>query len=459
MLTHFHTVMLAFSLLLPASRALAEAENPEPARYSVEQLQQDFRFMQDLLVKTHPDPAHSISAQQLGLAYKNIEAQLREPMTRDEAWRVLATLNPLFADAHLLVGQADWLGQIAAHLKAGGTLFPYEVQIDAMGEVHIRSELGGATGPMAGVRIDQINGIPARAIANELMARMHGDTLEFRANLLSQRWWFFYWKMYGESASYDFLLAKSDGVVHAHIPASVATPALVKDNAVFDKQFKIELLSDRTALLTVNTFYWPDKALYLDFMRRAFAALRDAKVATLLIDIRGNGGGNDDMWIDGVLRYIADQPYRWASRYRKKVIQGRQSQTEKVGDVITGVVDTWIKPELDHPLHFSGKSYLLVGRGTYSSSILLSNVMQDFGFGKVVGGGYARTSQSGGTQSTTLPNTGLVISVPRFILERPSGRAEPVLVRPDIVLKDDPTDNRAMVDALRVQIGASMRQD
>lgn len=444
----FSAVLLALSLLLPAAPSLAE-----PDRYSAEQLRHDFRVLRDVIARTHPDPAHSVPAGRLAQAYMDIEAQLRAPMTRDEAWRLLATLNPLFADAHLLVGQPDWTGQSAAHLKAGGTLFPYEVQVDAAGDVRIRSELGGAASPWAGARIDKINGVPARDIASGLMARMHGDTPEFRAHLLSQRWWFFFWKMHGESTSYDLLLSASGASTRLLKPASGATPVLLSDEADFDKQFKFELLADGTALLTINNFHWPDKARYLDFTRRAFAALRDAQAPTLLIDIRGNGGGNDDMWIDGILRYIADKPYRWASGYRKKVIQGRESETEKVGDVIAGAVDKWVQPELGHPLRFSGQTYLLVGRSTYSSAILFANVVQDFGFGKVVGGGYARSSQSGGTQRAALPNTGLIVSAPRLILHRPSGAAEPALLRPDIVMNDDPFDGRAMVDALRTRTG------
>ena len=75
--------------------------------------------------------------------------------------------------------------------------------------------------------------------------------------------------------------------------------------------------------------------------------------------------------------------------------------------------------------------------------------MQDFGFGKVVGAaGQARTRQSGGTQNFVLPNSGLVLGVPRLLFQRPSGAATPVLLQPDIVLPDNPYDARALVDAV-----------
>lgn len=92
---------------------------------------------------------------------------------------------------------------------------------------------------------------------------------------------------------------------------------------------------------------------------------------------------------------------------------------------------------------------MLVGRITYSSAVLFSNVVQDFGFGQLAGaGGYARTRQTGGVQYVTLPNTGLEISIPRFVVDRPSGEREPALVQPDIVLPDSPFDRRVTVNAL-----------
>ncbi len=97
--------------------------------------------------------------------------------------------------------------------------------------------------------------------------------------------------------------------------------------------------------------------------------------------------------------YFATRAYRNGGDYLKKVIPGHQAPNEKLGDVVTGSVATWEPPQLDNPLLFTGKIYVLYGRQTYSSAILFTNVMQDFGFGTVVGQqGYARAKQSGGTK-------------------------------------------------------------
>ena len=412
-----------------------------------DQLRTDLRFIQDSIAATHPEPGFSADEAQLRQAYQQLATQLQQPMTRDAAWRLLATLNPVYADAHLAITQPDPYGQSAAHLKAGGTFFPYEMVADAAGTLRIRAELGGDTSPLAGAQVEQINGVPASRIVAQMLERVHGDTPAFRADLLSTRWPFFYWKMFGGGAQYRLLLA--DGR-QLRVPAADTMPAWLQGRNSATKQFHFEQLAGGAALLTINTFAWPDKRQFNEFTEDAFRRMRDSGVNKLIIDVRANGGGNDDMWIDGVLPYLADQPYRWASTYRKKVIKGRESASEKLGDIIDGEIGNWQQPQPDNPLRFQGRTYVLVGRNTYSSAILFANVMQDFHFGKLVGAAsHVRARQSGGTQNFKLPYSGLELGVPRLIFQRPSGIASPVLLQPDIVLPDDPFTPQALVEAVQ----------
>ena len=76
-------------------------------------------------------------------------------------------------------------------------------------------------------------------------------------------------------------------------------------------------------------------------------------------------------------------------------------------------------------------------------------MIQDFGFGHIVGtGGSVRTKQSGGARRTTLTHTGLMVVAPRFVLARPSGARDPVLLMPDIPL-DDSLPMNAIAKVLR----------
>jgi hypothetical protein len=456
MLNKLSAVVVMSCLLMTSPPAPAQvAQVAQTAQsgpvYAPAALQQDLRFLRESIDKIHPEPGLFASRETLRKAYGKVEEQLRQPLTRDQAWRALAALNPVFADAHMFVVVPDWEAQTRAHLAGGGALFPYEVQVDASGEIAIRTDLGATGSALAGLRIEQINGVPASRVAHQLLALMAGETPALRAHLLSRRMWFYYWKAFGAPPQFDLAVARPDGPARIRVPGGSKIPTSLAANTAsrFNEMFHVELLPGKAALLTINQFLWPDKQAFYAFAKDAFTKIHDAEVTTLIIDIRENTGGDDDMWKTGLLAYLADKPYRNASSYVKKVIAGRQGGTEQVGDVVHGFGDTWVEPDLTNPLHFSGKTYVLVGRLTYSSAVLFSNVVQDFGFAQLVGaGGYARTRQTGGVQNIVLPNTGLAISIPRFVVDRPSGEREPALVQPDIVLPDSPFDRRSTVNAL-----------
>ena len=165
---------------------------------------------------------------------------------------------------------------------------------------------------------------------------------------------------------------------------------------------------------------------------------------------------NDDQWIDALLPYLATRPYQWASGYRKKIFAQYRKDGETTGAVVDGRIGRVIEPQPDHPLRFRGKTYVLVARGTYSSAVLFANVMQDYGFATLAGtGDAARARQSGGVQRIVLPHSKLAITVPRFILQRPSGATEPVLVSPDIRIDEDILDPQHAVAALLARIAAT----
>ncbi len=288
--------------------------------------------------------------------------------------------------------------------------------------------------------------MPAERIVTTLLERVHGDTPGFRAGVLSQRWAFYYGKMFGSPARFDLAFADRPAL---RIAADRRGNREIAGTPRFEDTFALTLLPPRAALLRIDTFAWPDKQQVVAFHRAAFAQLQSAGVDTLVIDVRNNGGGNDDQWIDALLPYLATQPYRWASSYRKKILAASRKDGETVGAVVDGRIERTIEPQLDHPLRFRGKTYVLVGRGTYSSAVLFANVMQDYGFATLAGtGGAARTQQSGGVQRIVLPHSGLAIMVPRFILQRPSAATDPIFVSPDIGIDEDVLEPRRAVDRL-----------
>jgi len=409
------------------------AHSQEPVTFTPEQLRADLASIESALERTHPDVSHSVDPAVLARAIDDVRSKLDRPMTSEEAWKLMSGLNPVMADGHLTVlFPGGTAAEIQRHLKSGGRLFPYAVHVTQSGAIFVRSRVDDSATPLAGKRIDTIDGVPADDVAETLLAHMNGDTPALRAELLSERFAFWYWKFFGERRSFRLGIGDAESVAEA----SGDTPSAFREK-IFEQVFRFELLAEKAALLTIDEFYWRDKPKFYAFTRAAFERMRDAGTRTLIIDIRANPGGDDDVWYEGIMPYIATKPYRNGSTYVLKIIEGRAKEGQKVGDIVHGAQETVYQPQLDNPLRFKGKVYVLISPRTYSSAVLFSTAVQDHGFGTLVGvGGGARSTQSGGTQNIKLPNTQMTVVVPRFVLTRASGRVG--LLQPDVLVLGDP---------------------
>jgi hypothetical protein len=431
-------IRLCLLLLLGGVAGATDA----PQTFSPQELRQDLAELEAAIGRIHPDVEHSVRKADLARALSGVKARLDRSMTRDEAWVAMAALNPVLADGHLVVTfPGGTSAELSRHLSAGGRLFPFDVHVAADGELFIRSALNGEASALQGRRIDAIDAVPGRQISERLLAHVNGDTPAFQAALLSARFAFLYWKLFGDKQSYRLKVAGVESVVEGR----GAMPTVYADRS-FEELFRFEMPNARQAVLTVNQFYWREKPKFYEFTRAAFARMQAAGTQTLVIDIRANSGGDDDMWLEGLMPYIATKPYRNGSDYVLKVIEGRQKEGQKVGDVVRGSQSTY-QPALDNSLRFPGKVYVLIGPYTYSSAILFSNAVQDYGFATVVGtGGAARATQSGGTQNVKLSRTQIGLVVPRFLLKRPSGAEG--LLQPDVLIPDDPFRAATAIEAL-----------
>ena len=334
--------------------ACAVAHSQQPATFTPEQLRQDVTAIEAAIERTHPDIAHSVDPAVLGRAIEDVRAKLDHPMSAGEAWTVLSRLNSVMADGHLAVtypgGAAN---EIRQYVKGGGRLFPYAVHVTPEAEIFVRARLDETATPLVGRRIEMLDGVTAHDVAEKLLAHMNGDTVAMRAQLLSERFAFWYWKFYGERKTVRLRIAGADSIVEA----SSATPRAFQEKS-FEQLFRLDLLDDAGALLTIDEFYWRDKPQFYAFTREAFARMRNAGTRTLIIDIRANPGGDDDVWIEGIMPYIATRSFSNGSSYRLKIIEGRQKEGQKVGDVVRSSQETQYPPQLDNPLRFKGKVYV-----------------------------------------------------------------------------------------------------
>ena len=219
---------------------------------------------------------------------------------------------------------------------------------------------------------------------------------------------------------------------------------------------------DRTGYLRVSSFSGYDYAAYQELLVRAFTTLATEGGERLVVDARGNGGGNDLLarWL---LTYTTDKPYRfyggqhfkvskeanrnfryspylpWLFRQIPYGLYIRLSMKKHPAERNLYVRDTKNKPEApkENPFRFSGPVYYVIDNGTYSSGVTLVNAVEDYDLGTLIGqptGG--APTEPGEVIYLRLPNSGLRVGLPSKYFIRANGDADNLEpVRPDVLIE------------------------
>lgn len=431
--------LLLFLLCLPQ---VTLAEDYLNKVLQPEQVKADLTQWMAFLDKTHPQLAYTVA--DVDNFYNDVEKfknSVDKPMSVLELWRQVSIFNSILNDGHTVIKLPNLKNIVNDYIKGGGGLFPFQVLFEE-DKLFIKSKLNGQTSEYRKSAITHINGKPINDFIAPLLKRTNGDSESFRRALLQRRFAQYTWLYYGRIDAFTLTLDKYGQVQTKTFEAS--TDGLAPKPS-FSEQFKLELLDSENALLTINTFYWgAEYKEVIQFLHESFATLAKQNIRHLMIDIRENGGGDDGIWIDGILPYIADKTWRTGSNFKAKVIEGRADEGETVGDVVTG--ENRFREVDNNVKKFEGDVSVLISNFTYSSSILFANVIQDHQFGVLVGeatGG--KSGQTGGTQAAALKHSKLRVISPFFYLERPKGGDNHNPVKPDIAIKYDKTIPKQLV--------------
>ena len=232
----------------------------------------------------------------------------------------------------------------------------------------------------------------------------------------------------------------------------------------------------RTATMDVNTF---SKGYRLKrFFRRSFRELQQQKISYLVIDLRGNGGGNV-MNSTLLSKFLIDKPFKLAdSLYTisRKSSYGRHMQNyffnrifmlfttrkKSDGNYHFGYFERhYFKPRVKD--HFDGKTYILIGGNSFSATTLFTEsvIGEDnvFVVGEETGGGaYGNTAWL--IPDVVLPETRVRFRLPlfRLVIDKnipKNGRG----VQPEIEVKPTAEAIRNGVDFKMEKVKELIRED
>lgn len=444
---------------------VADKEQP----YTPLQLRADFEHMYRGLQSAHIDLYAFTTKQALDRRYRELYAQLNRPMTLLQA----KTQFELFdADVHMGHTRIDSPASDWRKYRAGGGKgFPLEIRV-ADGRVYVAENLSGVDAIKPGDEIAGIDGQDVQHWLKRTEQHVSAETRYMADSLMEYDFAIYVWIELGAVDDFDVVIHR-DGSNPQSLRVQARSSAQMEAfRAQQPPSLDLEsplrtarMLDDRVAYLRPGPFYnveakteaesW-DVSAFQQFIDHSFESFLDAHADSVIIDLRGNPGG-DNLFSDVMVSWFATRPFRFASQFKIKVSpESIAANTDRIahdaaaaGPISRKFAQIYArsKPgdvvDFDIPLaypregrRFTGKVYVLIDRHSYSNAVAVAALVQDYKFGFVLGEATSDMATTyGAMEQFKLPNTGLSVGYPKARIVRPNGDLEAKGVTPDMSIR------------------------
>jgi Peptidase family S41 len=465
------------------------AAAPAEALISAADLRADFEQMYRELQEAHFNLYAFTSKQEMDRRFEQMRGQIKQPSTRFEAKLrfELFAAGARMGHTRIESPAAEW----RAFLKGGGKGFPLQVRI-VDERVYIAENLSGLNSLQPGAEIIRMMGLPMHRWLDRTERHVSAETRYLAHSIMEYDFAIYLWAEVGPVESFDITVRDADARIRRmRLPARTAAEM---DAAREDRPARLDLekplreakvLDGGVAYLRPGPFYnadaktgaeeW-DVSGFSAFVDNAFEEFLRLGSDRLIIDLRGNPGG-DNLFSDVMVSWFATRPFRFASQFKVKVSEQSIAanaariahDAEAAGPVsreygqlyaqsrIGEVVDFPIPEALPRAHRFSGRVYVLIDRQSYSNAVAVAALVQDYGFGVIVGEATSDMATTyGAMEQFSLAHTGLLVGYPKARIVRPNGDLRSRGVTPDIAIPipiiqppEDPVLQRARAIALR----------
>lgn len=450
------------------SKDLPVSYDPDK-KYTVEELQSDLAILKDALVKIHPGLFWYQTEKEFEDNYAKLKNSINHPMTEMEFYGLV---NPFIGNIKCGHTDIEMSEAFFNFFETKATFFPFRIRI-IDSKIYVKKNYANDSTIAVNSEITSINGISTDSLIRAFQPTQWADGDAKSYQRMVRYFQISLLRFFNYPGKYVLTITEPNGksrrveceALDYEAALKHASKRYPSDPNVKHEPFKFRFIDSlNTGLMRIDGF---EGKGYEKFLANSFKILKNNGVKNLIIDLRGNSGG-EDSYGRYLYSYIALKEYNYYShlevtiddpedtifQYGKipvgdislKSLHGfKIRETEKGKYDLKNKVSENLseKPFKPHKNHFTGNVFVLIDDGSCSgtaefSAVTHYNKRAKF-IGRETGGGYCGNS-SGGFFLFTLPKTGVGISIPLIkyymAVEGPCGGG----IKPDYPLKEDIND-------------------
>jgi hypothetical protein len=444
---------MALLILFASCSSTKNSYNPNK-KFSSEVLKEDYTLLRNTLEKKHPSLYWYTPKDSMNFYFDSLYHSIKDSMTELQfGWNILAPLTNKIHCGHTSFGMSKGWNKFYKNVRIPS--FPLYMKIwqDTM---VVTVNLNRKDSIIKrGTLITSINGIETKELLGHMFQYLPMDGYADNVNYvrLSSNFPFFHRNIYGIYKNYKVGYTDSEGVAKTKLlpmfVPEVDTTKKIKKTIILPTKSKRQIKKERvesyrsfsmdssnnTATIVLNTFTKNEGKHLRKFFRRSFKKIRKEKINNVILDIRGNGGGDIGMYIL-LAKYLRKAPFKVADTayavtkslhpfgkyFKQRLVTnlGLFFCTKKHtdGNYHFGYWERhYFKPKVKN--HFNGDLYVLINGPTFSASTLLCNALKGQDNVKLVGeetGGGWYGNSGIFIPDIILPNTKLHVRIPLFKL-------------------------------------------
>ncbi|MBN1327772.1 MAG: hypothetical protein JW996_07465 [Candidatus Cloacimonetes bacterium] len=301
-------VVTIFSILITVVICLAQSNLKRDLEYSIEALKEDFNQMKQILEENHANLYEFTDKVTFDKLFEQQLMLIDHSMELNEFFKILTPITARVGCGHTNV----WMPGEYWNSEPDN-LFPLMIKLIGESVVVFGNYNNDFSIPKGSILL-KINDVSIEDIYQEMKENYSADAFneQFILSQIERRFSLIYARRFGffEKYSVTYSLPERKTIETKDIePANIQDVRTVVFENFNHPELEFEIIEEnKIALMTIKTFIYYDQIQFFKkFLKDSFEEINEKNISSLILDIRGNDGG-DPFCAAALLSYLISDP-------------------------------------------------------------------------------------------------------------------------------------------------------